>query len=80
MRTKIADKHQMLLDESIITKLVIFERCVDFDVVTKFYQRIIEEEGKPELLKELHSNIYQRMGKIRAKIIRCRFESCDLLI
>ncbi len=55
MRTKIADKRQMPLDEAIITKLVIFERCVASDVVTKFYQLINEEEGKP-LLKELEHN------------------------
>ncbi|HHW7446075.1 TPA: KAP family P-loop NTPase fold protein [Pasteurella multocida] len=64
MRTKIADKHQMLLDESIITKLVIFERCVDFDVVTKFYQRIIEEEGKPGLLKELENDNEQNLSTL----------------
>lgn len=55
MRTKIADKRQMPLDEAIITKLVIFERCVASDIVTKFYQLINEEEGKP-LLKELEHN------------------------
>lgn len=56
MRTKIADKRQMPLDEAIITKLVIFERCVDSDTVTKFYQLINEKEGKLELLKELENN------------------------
>lgn len=56
MRAKIADKRKMPLDEAIITKLVIFERCVDSDVVTKFYQLINEEDGKPELLKELENN------------------------
>ena len=64
MRTKIADKRQMPLDEAIITKLVIFERCVDSDVVTKFYQLVNEGEGKPELLKELENNNEQNLSKL----------------
>ncbi|TCP97256.1 putative KAP-like P-loop ATPase [Cricetibacter osteomyelitidis] len=64
MRTKIADKRQMPLDEAIITKLVIFERCVDSDVVTKFYQLINEGEGKPELLKELENNNEQILSTL----------------
>lgn len=63
MRTKIADKRQMPLDEAIITKLVIFERCVASDVVTKFYQLINEEEDKP-LLKELEHNNEQNLSKL----------------
>lgn len=62
MRTKIADKRQMQLDEAIITKLVIFERCVDAGAVTKFYQFINEEGGKPELLKELENNNEQNLS------------------
>ena len=64
MRTKIANRRQMSLDEAIITKLVIFERCVDSDVVINFYQRINEEEGKPELLKELENNNEQNLSKL----------------
>ena len=64
MRTKIAEKRQMSLDETIITKLVIFERCVDSDVVTKFYQFVNEGEGKPELLKELENNNEQNLSKL----------------
>ena len=64
MRTKIADKRQMPLDEAIITKLVIFERCVDSDVVTKFYQLVNEGEGTPELLKELENNNEQNLSKL----------------
>lgn len=64
MRTKIADKRQMPLDEAIITKLVIFERCVDSDVVTKFYQLVNEGEGNPELLKELENNNEQNISKL----------------
>ena len=63
MRTKIAKKRQMSLDEAIITKLVIFERCVDSDVVTKFYQRINEEDN-PELLKELENNNNQSLSML----------------
>ena len=64
MRTKIANKRQMSLDEAIITKLVIFERCVDSDVVTKFYRLVNEREGKPELLKELENNNEQNPSKL----------------
>ena len=64
MRAKIADKRKMPLDEAIITKLVIFERCVDSDVVTKFYQLINEEDGKPELLKELENNNEQNLSTL----------------
>lgn len=65
MRAKIAGKRQMPLDEAVITKLVIFERCVvDSDVVTKFYQLISKEEGKPELLKELENNNEQNLSML----------------
>lgn len=64
MRTKIAGRRQMPLDEAIITKLVIFERCVDSDVVTKFYRLVNEREGKPELLKELENNNEQNLSKL----------------
>lgn len=62
MRTKISEKRQMPLDEAIITKLVIFERCVDSDAVTKFYQLINKEDGKPELLKELEHDNEQNLS------------------
>lgn len=64
MRAQIANKRQIPLEEAIITKLVIFERCVDSDVVTNFYQRINEEEGKPELLEELENNNEQNLSKL----------------
>ena len=64
MRTKIANKRQRSLDEAIITKLVIFERCVDSDVVTKFYQSINEEDGNSELLKGLEKNNEQNLSML----------------
>ncbi|PJG85801.1 KAP family P-loop NTPase fold protein [Conservatibacter flavescens] len=64
MRTKIADKRQMPLDEAIITKLVIFERCVDADVVTKFYHLINEGYGKSELLKELENDNEENLSTL----------------
>ena len=64
MRAQIANKRQIPLEEAIITKLVIFERCVDSDVVTKFYQLVNEGEGKPELLKELENNNEQNLSKL----------------
>ncbi|MGN6950140.1 KAP family P-loop domain protein, partial [Neisseria sp. P0016.S005] len=48
----------------IITKLVIFERCVDYDVITKFYRLVNEREGKPELLKELEDNNEQNLSTL----------------
>ena len=64
MRAQIANKRQIPLEEAIITKLVIFERCVDSDVVTNFYQLVNEGEGKPELLKELENNNEQNLSKL----------------
>lgn len=64
MCTKIADKRQIPLNEAVITKLVIFERCVDSDVVIKFYQLINEKEGKLELLKELENNHEQNLSTL----------------
>ncbi|OBX09994.1 KAP family P-loop NTPase fold protein [Gallibacterium genomosp. 3] len=64
MRTKIANKRQMPLDEAIITKLVIFERCVDSEVVTNFYRLINEEEGKLGLLKELEDGKNENLSAL----------------
>ncbi|QMT34550.1 AAA family ATPase [Conchiformibius steedae] len=64
MRAKIANKRQIPLEEAIITKLVIFERCVDSDVVTKFYQSINEKEGNSELLKDLENNNEQNLSDL----------------
>ncbi len=53
MRSKTAQRRGMDLDENIITKLAIFERCAGADATLEFYQMIDNEAGKPKILKEL---------------------------
>jgi len=51
MRSQIAKRRNMPLDEVLITKLVIFERCVSSEIVTDFYRLIDSEKGKPSFLQ-----------------------------
>ncbi len=53
MRSKIAERRSMPLDEAIITKLVIFERCVGLKATADFYRLVDAEKGMPVLLKQL---------------------------
>ncbi len=53
MRKKVADRRAMNLDESIITKLVIFERCAGQHATQELYQLIDKERGIPEIFKIL---------------------------
>lgn len=53
MRSQIARRRSMPLDEAIITKLVIFERCVGVKATADFYRLIDAEQGVPALLKRL---------------------------
>ena len=53
MRSQIARRRSMPLDEAIITKLVIFERCVGVKATADFYRLVDAEQGVPELLKQL---------------------------
>ncbi len=53
MRAKIASRRQMPLDEGIITKLVIFERCAGAEATADLYRLIDAEAGKPGILKLL---------------------------
>lgn len=55
MRSQIARRRKMPLDESVITKLVIFERCAGVDATADLYRLIDEEAGKPELLARLET-------------------------
>lgn len=53
MRKKVADRRKMGLDESIIMKLAIFERCLD-NVETKYLYHLIDKEnGKPHIFSQL---------------------------
>lgn len=56
MRSQIARRRSMPLDEAIITKLVIFERCAGLAALTDFYRLVDAEQGKPTLLKQLEDN------------------------
>ena len=53
MRSQIARRRSMPLDEAIITKLVIFERCVGVNATADFYRLVDAEQGVPALLKRL---------------------------
>jgi predicted KAP-like P-loop ATPase len=56
MRSYIARRRAMSLDEAIITKLVIFERCVGAEATADFYRLVDAEQGKPAILKQLEDN------------------------
>lgn len=53
MRSHIARRRSMPLDEAIITKLVIFERCVGVKATADFYRLVDAEQGMPALLRQL---------------------------
>jgi len=53
MRSQIAKRRSMPLDEAIITKLVIFERCVGAPATADFYRLVDADKGVPTLLKQL---------------------------
>ncbi|WP_412503200.1 P-loop NTPase fold protein [Shewanella chilikensis] len=55
MRSQIARRRAMPLDEAIITKLVIFERCVGMKATADFYRLVDSEKGTPVLLKQLEA-------------------------
>ncbi len=53
MRSQVARRRKMPLDESLITKLVIFERCVGTEATADLYRMIDAESGKPKLFESL---------------------------
>jgi predicted KAP-like P-loop ATPase len=53
MRKRVADRREMNLDESLITKLVIFERCASPNATMELYRQIDEGNGYSEILKKL---------------------------
>jgi predicted KAP-like P-loop ATPase len=55
MRANVARRRGIPLDESLIAKLVIFERCAGVDVTSDFYQLIDSEAGRPKVLEDLES-------------------------
>lgn len=56
MRSQIAQRRSMPLDEAVITKLVIFERCVGHAATADLYRLIDAEQGKPTLLEQLETS------------------------
>lgn len=55
MRANVARRRGIPLDESLIAKLVIFERCAGVDATLDFYQLIDSEAGRPKALEDLES-------------------------
>jgi predicted KAP-like P-loop ATPase len=55
MRSTIAKRRKIPLDENVITKLVIFERCAGDTATADLYKLIDSEKGKPEIFKELEN-------------------------
>lgn len=53
LRAKTAKRRKIPLDESIITKLVIFERCAGVEATAELYTLIDSELGKPKALRVL---------------------------
>jgi len=56
MRKRVSDRREMNLDESLITKLVIFERCAGNDATIELYRQIDEGEGFSPILDDLESD------------------------
>jgi predicted KAP-like P-loop ATPase len=56
MRSQIARRRNIPLDESVITKLVIFERCAGAEATADLYKLIDAEFGKPSILRELEES------------------------
>jgi predicted KAP-like P-loop ATPase len=53
MRSQIAHRRKIPLDESVITKLVIFERCAGADATAALYRLIDAEAGIPAIFEQL---------------------------
>ena len=56
MRKRVSDRREMNLDEALITKLVIFERCAGKDATIELYRQIDEGGGFSKTLSNLESN------------------------
>ena len=54
LRTRIAAQRGMTIDEVLLAKIAVLERCTDTDTAQWFYREINEAaDGKPKILKEL---------------------------
>lgn len=80
MRAKIAKRRSMPVDEALIAKLALFERCTDAASVTCLYREInASSDGKPELLavlahhlddEQAFENACPKEWKARASFVR----------
>jgi predicted KAP-like P-loop ATPase len=58
MRAKIAQRRSMPVDEALIAKLALFERCTDSDAAAHLYREInASPDGKPEVLATLAQHL-----------------------
>lgn len=58
MRAKIAERRSMPVDEALVAKLALFERCTDAASVTYLYREInASPDGKPEVLAKLAQHL-----------------------
>lgn len=55
MRKRVSDRREMNLDESLITKLVIFERCASKEATLELYRQIDEGDGFSSVLEKLEN-------------------------
>ncbi|MGJ4747305.1 KAP family P-loop NTPase fold protein [Leptospira sp. SA-E8] len=55
IRSLIAKRRDMPIDEAIITKIVIFERCAGEQATTDFYRIVDSDNGRPKLLQDLEN-------------------------
>jgi predicted KAP-like P-loop ATPase len=51
IRSQTAKRRGISLDEAIITKMVIFERCVGSEITADFYRLVDVDKGKPKFLQ-----------------------------
>ena len=64
MRASIAKKRGMPLDEAIIAKLALFERCTDVAAAEALHHAINDAgDGKPKLLKDLERTLSEETLK-----------------
>jgi len=60
MRAAVARRRKMPLDEGLIAKLALFERCTDGEAIRSFGQLVNDaEKGKVELLAKLEATLYE---------------------
>jgi len=58
LRARIAERRKMPVNEEMVAKFALFERCVDPPAVTKLYSLINDApRGKPELVAKLEANL-----------------------